>query len=113
MSAHARLYIKICGMTSPAAVEASMACEVDAIGFVFAPSVRQVTVQRANELAAPARNRVPCVAVTRHPTRAQIAEILRDFRPDILQTDIDDIDKLDLPHSLVVLPWCGLSASCL
>jgi phosphoribosylanthranilate isomerase len=104
MTTTPRLYIKICGMTTPLAVAASLSCEVDAIGFVFAQSVRQVDTRRANELAAPARGRVACVAVTRHPTRALIAEILRDFRPDILQTDIDDIDKLDLPHSLSVLP---------
>jgi phosphoribosylanthranilate isomerase len=99
-----RLFIKICGMTTPVAVDASLSCEVDAIGFVFAPSVRQVDARRANDLAAPARHKVACVAVTRHPTRAQVAEILRDFKPDILQTDIDDLDTLDLPGSLSVLP---------
>jgi phosphoribosylanthranilate isomerase len=99
-----KLFIKICGMTTPLAVDASVSCEVDAIGFVFAQSVRQVDTHRANELAAPVRHKVACVAVTRHPTRAQIAEILRDFKPDILQTDIDDIDKLDLPETLGVLP---------
>ena len=62
--------------------------------------MRQVTTQRASELAAPARGKVACVAVTRHPTREQIVEILRDFRPDILQTDIEDIDALDLPATL-------------
>jgi phosphoribosylanthranilate isomerase len=81
-----------------------LACEVDAIGFVFANSVRQVTTQRAAELAAPARGKIACVAVTRHPTREQILEILRDFRPDILQTDIDDIAGLNLPATLSVLP---------
>ena len=91
-------------MTTPAAVNTALACEVDAIGFVFATSVRKVTTQRASELAAPARNRVACVAVTRHPTREQIEEILRDFRPDILQTDIEDIGALDLPQTLSVLP---------
>jgi phosphoribosylanthranilate isomerase len=98
------LYIKICGMTTPAAVEAALACEVDAIGFVFAPSVRRVDTTRANELAAPARRKVACVAVTRHPTRAEVDEILGAFRPDILQTDIDDIDALKLPRELSVLP---------
>jgi phosphoribosylanthranilate isomerase len=98
------VYIKICGMTTPVAVATALACEVDAIGFVFARSVRQVTAQRASELAAPARHKLACVAVTRHPTRAQITEILRDFRPDILQTDFEDIDTLDLPRSLSVLP---------
>jgi phosphoribosylanthranilate isomerase len=66
--------------------------------------VRQVTTQRAGALAAPARGRVACVAVTRHPTRDQVREILADFRPDILQTDIDDIAGLDLPATLSVLP---------
>jgi len=98
------LFIKICGMTTPAAVDAALTCEVDAIGFVFATSVRCVTAARASELAAPARRRVPCVAVTRHPTRAQVDEILRDFKPDILQTDIDDIEALNLPRELAVLP---------
>ncbi len=98
------LFIKICGMTTPEAVATALACEVDAIGFVFAQSVRRVSTQRASELAAPARRRVPCVAVTRHPSREDVAAILREFKPDILQTDLEDIDQLDLPHSLSVLP---------
>jgi phosphoribosylanthranilate isomerase len=98
------VFIKLCGMTTPEAVSAALACEVDAIGFVFAPSVRQVEPARANQLAAPARHRVACVAVTRHPSRDDVAAILREFKPDILQTDIDDLDQLDLPRTLSVLP---------
>ena len=98
------LFIKVCGMTTPEAVSTALDCEVDAIGFVFANSVRRVSSQRANDLAAPARHRVACVAVTRHPSREDVAAILRDFKPDILQTDIDDLDALDLPHTLSVLP---------
>jgi phosphoribosylanthranilate isomerase len=97
-------YIKICGMTTPEAVAAALGCEVNAIGFVFAPSVRRLTTTRANELAAAARHKVACVAVTRHPTRAEVDEILREFKPDILQTDIDDIEALNLPKTLSVLP---------
>jgi len=104
MSRRGAPFIKICGMTTPSAVSASIACEVDAIGFVFAPSVRRLSPLRAAELAAPARHKVACVAVTRHPTPAEIDDILRDFRPDILQTDIDDIEKLNLPRELAVLP---------
>jgi phosphoribosylanthranilate isomerase len=97
-------FIKICGMTTPAAVDAALFCEVDAIGFVFAQSVRRLSTSQANELAAPARYKVACVAVTRHPTRADIDAILREFKPDILQTDIDDLDTLQLPETLSVLP---------
>ena len=104
MTASGGIFIKICGMTTPAAVDAALSGEVDAIGFVFAQSVRQVSTRQANELAAPARHKLACVAVTRHPTRELVAEILRDFKPDILQTDIDDIDALDLPATLSVLP---------
>lgn len=98
------LFIKICGMTTPAAVSAAVACEVDAIGFVFAQSVRRVTPQRATELAAPARHKVSCAAVMRHPTRAEVDDVLRDFRPDFLQTDLEDLDTLNLPRELAVLP---------
>jgi phosphoribosylanthranilate isomerase len=98
------LFIKVCGMTTPEAVRTALDCEVDAIGFVFANSVRRVSSQRASELAAPARHRVACVAVTRHPSRADVAAILRDFKPDVLQTDLDDLDQLDLPRTLSVLP---------
>jgi phosphoribosylanthranilate isomerase len=99
-----KLFIKICGMTTPVAVDAALACEVDAIGFVFAESVRRVSTAQANQLAAAARHRAACVAVTRHPTREQVDEILREFKPDILQTDIEDLEKLRLPSELSVLP---------
>lgn len=104
MSRKGALYIKLCGMTTPAAVSAAIACEVDAIGFVFAPSVRRLSTLRATELAAPARHKLTCVAVMRHPSRDEVAEVLRDFRPDVLQTDIDDVDQLELPKELPVLP---------
>jgi phosphoribosylanthranilate isomerase len=98
------LFIKICGMTTPEAVRTALDCQVDAIGFVFATSVRNVSTQRANELAMAARNKVACVAVTRHPERSLVDAILSEFKPDILQTDIEDLDALRLPRSLSVLP---------
>ena len=61
-------FVKICGMTDDRAVEAALAAGVDAIGFVFAPSVRRVAPRLAARLAQPARGRVLCVAVTQHPS---------------------------------------------
>ena len=98
------IWIKICGMTTPEAVEACLAAGVDAIGFVFAESVRQVTPARAASLAAPARGRVVCTAVTRHPTQQLIDEIIAVFQPDLLQTDSDDLQRLRLPPRLPLLP---------
>ena len=63
------MWIKICGMTSAEAVAAALEAQVDAIGFVFAPSSRQVTPEQAAKLAAPARGRALCIAVTQHPAQ--------------------------------------------
>ena len=97
-------WIKICGMTTPAAVAAVVDAKVDAMGFVFAESARQVTVDQARKLAEPARTLLVCVAVTRHPTQTTIDEIVAELRPDVLQTDIEDLPGLRLPATLEILP---------
>ena len=98
------MWIKICGMTSEQAVEAALGQGVDALGFVFAPSVRRLEPLRAAQLAAPARTRALRVAVTLHPTQALLDQILREFDPDVLQTDHEDLQRLRLPSSLALLP---------
>jgi phosphoribosylanthranilate isomerase len=77
---------------------------VDALGFVFAPSVRRLEPLRAAQLAAPARAQALRVAVTLHPTQALLDQILREFDPDMLQTDSEDLQRLRLPSSLGLLP---------
>ncbi len=84
------MFVTICGLTTPEGVDAALAAGADAIGFVFAPSVRRVTPMEAAALAAPARGRALCVAVTLHPTSAEVEEILDIFSPDLMQTDIED-----------------------
>jgi phosphoribosylanthranilate isomerase len=98
------MWIKICGMTDALAVSTALDLGVDAIGFVFAPSVRQLTPARAAELARPARDKVACIAVTQHPTQVQLDEIVSVFGPDVLQTDIEDLLDLRLPETLARLP---------
>jgi phosphoribosylanthranilate isomerase len=98
------MWIKVCGMTTEEAVQAALDAKADAIGFVFAESKRQVTPQRAAELAKPARGRVRCIAVTKHPEQRAVDEILEVFRPDILQSDWQDLRSLRLPRELEVLP---------
>jgi phosphoribosylanthranilate isomerase len=98
------MWIKICGMTTAAAVAAAVEAGVDAIGFVFAESSRQVSPRAAAMLARTARARVRCVAVTRHPTQRTVDEIVNAFRPDLLQTDAADFAALRLPAALGRLP---------
>ena len=97
------MWIKICGMTTAAAVAAALEAHVEAIGFVFARSVRELGPESAAALARPARGRVRCVAVTRHPTQAVVDEIVRVFAPDLLQSDAEDFATLRLPAALETL----------
>jgi phosphoribosylanthranilate isomerase len=98
------MWIKICGMTTSEAVTAALDAQVQAIGFVFAESVRQLTPELAVQLAAAARGRIRCVAVMQHPTQHQLDEVLATFRPDVLQTDAADLSELAIPQQLETLP---------
>jgi phosphoribosylanthranilate isomerase len=98
------LWLKICGLTDEASVSAALQAGVDAIGFVFSPSPRQLQPAQAARLAATARGRALCIAVTRHPKQALLDEIVRDFKPDGWQTDINDLSVLRVPRQLPILP---------
>ena len=85
--------------------------QVDALGFVFAESARRVSPAEARVLARPARSRATCVAVTRHPTQTLIDEILAVFRPDALQTDLEDLSDCSCRATLELLPVVRSAAS--
>ena len=97
-------FVKICGMNDAQAVEAALDAGADALGFVFAKSVRQVTPAQARELARPARGRALCVAVTLHPEAEQVEEILEVFAPDVFQTDLPDFAAIELPGHVIAWP---------
>jgi phosphoribosylanthranilate isomerase len=98
------IWVKICGLTTREAVEAAVAAGADAVGFVFAPSKRQVTAAQAVQLAQGVPRRIPRVAVMLHPTQSQLDEVWSAFRPDVLQTDIEDLATLRVPAGLAVMP---------
>jgi phosphoribosylanthranilate isomerase len=98
------LWIKICGLTDEAAVSAALKAGVDALGFVFSPSPRQLEPAQAARLAAVARGKALCIAVTRHPKQPLLDAIVRDFKPDGWQTDINDLSILKVPRQLPILP---------
>jgi phosphoribosylanthranilate isomerase len=98
-------WVKICGLTSPEAVAAAVDAGADAVGFVFhATSPRHVSPAAATELARGVPSTVLRVAVTRHPTQAEVDAIVAGFGPDALQTDAADLDRLRLPAALGRLP---------
>lgn len=104
MSTLRTMWIKICGITTVDAVMAAAAAEVDAIGFVFAPSPRQVTPRQAAQLAALAPPGILRIAVTQHPLQLLVDDICRTLKPDFLQTDAEDLRELKVPPQVRILP---------
>jgi phosphoribosylanthranilate isomerase len=98
------MFIKICGITRADAVSAAVAAQVDAIGFVFAPSPRQVTPGQAAQLAALAPPGILRIAVAQHPLQTNVDEICRVLKPDYFQTDVEDFRELRIPAHIKVLP---------
>jgi phosphoribosylanthranilate isomerase len=98
------MFVKICGMNSPEAVAAAVRAGADAVGFVFAPSPREVTPEQAKALCAGLPGHVVRVAVMRHPEPARWQRALAVFAPDWLQTDAEDLAAIKLPSGCTALP---------
>ncbi len=78
--------VKICGLTSDAAVAAAVEAGADLIGFVFFPkSPRNVSIDEAVRLAAPARGKASIVALVVDPTDELVVAIRDRLAPDLLQ----------------------------
>jgi phosphoribosylanthranilate isomerase len=97
-------WIKICGLNSSGDVAAAVAAGADAVGFVFAPSVRQVTPAQAVRACRGLRVDVLRVAVMRHPEPAAWRQVWEEFQPDCLQTDWQDYDTLAVDPRVQRLP---------
>jgi phosphoribosylanthranilate isomerase len=78
--------VKICGLSTPATLEAALGAGADMVGFVFFPkSPRAIGFGTARALAALARGRAEIVALTVDPDDALVAEVVEALDPDILQ----------------------------
>ena len=107
------LLIKICGLRSAHDVDAAVDAGANAVGFVFAESPRQVTPVEAKRAATAASDDVIRVAVMRHPGHDDWLRVLEEFQPDVLQTDIEDLEGLDVPDTVTAWPVVreGVAAS--
>ena len=86
--------VKICGLSTKEAVKTAVLAGADYIGFVFAPSKRQVTVEQAVELAEIIPANVKKVGVFVSPNRTELLEAIEKVGLDLVQIHGQVVDKL-------------------
>ena len=91
--------VKICGLSTKEAVKTAVSAGADYIGFVFAPSKRQVTVEQVIELAKFIPSHIQKVGVFVSPSRAELLEAVDKVGLDFVQVHCQVADDLfeDLP----------------
>ena len=91
--------VKICGLSNIEAVKTTVSAGADYIGFVFAPSKRQVTLEQAAELAKFIPSHIQKVGVFVSPSRAELLEAVDKVGLNLVQVHGQVADDLfeDLP----------------
>jgi phosphoribosylanthranilate isomerase len=80
------LVIKICGLSTPEALDAALDAGADMVGFVFfAPSPRNISLETARSLSARVKDRAQKVALTVDADDLVLAQIIDALKPDMLQ----------------------------
>ncbi|EFX36510.1 phosphoribosylanthranilate isomerase [Streptococcus infantis] len=86
--------VKICGLSTKEAVKTAVSAGADYIGFVFAPSKRQVTLEQAAELAKFIPSYIQKVGVFVSPSQAELLEAVDKVGLDFVQVHGKVVDKL-------------------
>ena len=93
--------VKICGLSTPEAVATAVKAGADYIGFVFAKSKRQVSLEQAHELAKGVTGQTKIVGVFVSPILKELEEAISQVPLDIVQIhgtfDEDLIPKISVP----------------
>ena len=80
------LIVKICGLSTPEALDAALDAGADMVGFVFFPrSPRHVPFAAARSLGKRVRGRAQKVALTVDANDAALEAVVEALQPDILQ----------------------------
>lgn len=82
--------VKICGLMKSEHVTAAVQAGVDAIGFVFAPSRREVTIEQAKELAKLVPPSVWKIGVFVDASKEQLHKTFREVPLDFIQYHGDE-----------------------
>jgi phosphoribosylanthranilate isomerase len=80
------LIVKICGLSTPEAIDAALEADADMVGFVFfAPSPRHLGFEAAGHLGARVRGRAVKVALSVNASDADLSAFVAALKPDLLQ----------------------------
>jgi phosphoribosylanthranilate isomerase len=80
------LLIKICGLSTPDALETALEAGADMVGFVFfPPSPRHLGLDTARALGERVPDRARKVALSVDATDDELARVIEALRPDVLQ----------------------------
>ncbi|MFC3420172.1 phosphoribosylanthranilate isomerase [Salinicoccus hispanicus] len=82
--------VKICGIQSIEAAEWAIAAGADMIGFVFAPSRRQLDMMQARKIADAVRGRIQCVGVFVNASADEVAHAYETVGLDYVQLHGDE-----------------------
>ena len=77
--------VKICGLSTPEAVATAVEAGADYIGFVFAKSKRQVSLEQAHGLAKGVTGQTKIVGVFVSPSLEELEEAINQVPLDIVQ----------------------------
>lgn len=98
------MFVKICGLSTEEHVRVAVEAGADAVGFVFADSVRKVAPAHAAAISKSVPDTVKKVAVMLHPSAEELRSVLEEFEPDILQADVGGLAGLDIPKHIECWP---------
>jgi len=80
------LIVKICGLSTPEALDVALDMGADMVGFVFfPPSPRNLSLEAARALGMRVRDRALKVALSVDADDATLGAVVKTLRPDLLQ----------------------------
>jgi phosphoribosylanthranilate isomerase len=98
--------VKICGLSTPEALDVALDAGADMVGFVFfAPSPRHLTFERAHALASRVLERAQKVALTVDADDALLDAVVEALQPDMLQLHgTESPDRVEAVRRMFGLP---------
>ena len=82
------MFVKICGTTNLADAELAVELGADALGFIFAPSKRRVTVEQAAAITSRLPSSVERVGIFTEPDAAEIIRTVREAHLTAVQMNL-------------------------